>query len=410
MAALFVLMAGLSWRKWADIVVDFGTQLYVPWRICEGGVLYRDFHYLPGGPLSQYFNAWLFKMFGVSFRTLIFANLTIIAGMLVLVYRYFLAVTDRWTATTIGSAIVIGFAFANYGDCNYNYVTPYCHEVFHGLVLSILAVALLSSWVEQKRWWFVWGAGLCYGLVFLTKPEIFLALSAGVAAALVLVLNEGGQARFIAKSLPVFLSAAFIAPLGFFLYFLHVEGVSSSLRAMAFAWVPLLEKPVAHDAYYKWCLGLDDPYARLKQMLEQFFLLAVVVAFCAFFFKRKINSSRDKIIALGGSAALLVLASRLDWVSIASLPLICLTLCVLLWVHRKKLAAQGALAFPWVWSVFALVLLAKLGLFSAASGTMALFWPCRPRWVRFICCSGCCRCCWKNTGCNGWPFAAWPGG
>jgi hypothetical protein len=101
---VFVLAAVLSWRRWPDLLVDFGIQLYLPWRISEGEVLYRDVAYLTGGPLSQYFNALLFKIFGVSFRTLIFANLAIAAGMLLLIYRRFLAAADQLTATLIGLA------------------------------------------------------------------------------------------------------------------------------------------------------------------------------------------------------------------------------------------------------------------------------------------------------------------
>src|ERR1700690_472332 len=127
-AVVFALAAALSWRRWPDILVDFGIQLYLPWRISQGDVLYRNVMYLTGGPLSQYFNALLFKIFGVSFRTLIFANLTITAGMLVLVYRRFLMVADQLTATMIGLAIVLVFAFQHYVPVgNYNYVTPYCH-------------------------------------------------------------------------------------------------------------------------------------------------------------------------------------------------------------------------------------------------------------------------------------------
>src|ERR1700690_1423213 len=104
-AVVFVLAAALSWRRWPDVLVDFGIQLYLPWRISEGDVLYRDMMYLTGGPLSQYFNALLFKIFGVSFRTLIFANLAITAGVVVLVYRRFLAAADRVTAAMIFFAI-----------------------------------------------------------------------------------------------------------------------------------------------------------------------------------------------------------------------------------------------------------------------------------------------------------------
>jgi hypothetical protein len=59
-ALAFVLMAALSWRKWPDAIVDFGTRLYIPWRLLAGAVLYRDLYYFAGGPFSQYFNALLF--------------------------------------------------------------------------------------------------------------------------------------------------------------------------------------------------------------------------------------------------------------------------------------------------------------------------------------------------------------
>jgi hypothetical protein len=54
-----------TWRKWGDMLVDFGVQLYLPWRLSTGTVLYRDVAYLTGGPLSQYYHALLFQIFGV---------------------------------------------------------------------------------------------------------------------------------------------------------------------------------------------------------------------------------------------------------------------------------------------------------------------------------------------------------
>jgi hypothetical protein len=362
-AALFVLMAALSWRKWADPVVDFGMQLYVPWRLSVGDVLYRDVMYLPGGPFSQYFNAWLFKIFGVSFRTLIFANLTITAGMLVIIYRGFLAATDRWTATTIGAVIVIGFAFADYGDANYNYIAPYCHEAFHGLALSVLAISLLSSWIQKRRWPSIFGAGFCYGIVFLTKPEIFLALSAGVLAAFVLIFRNGSKFNFIAKSAVTFVAVALIPPLFFFFYFWRIENWQHSLRSTAFAWAPVLNHSFANDAYYKWCLGLDHPFANCLRMVTQFILIAAVTALYAAFFRQKIVSSLDRIIALTVSAFLLATVSGMDWAVDLFLPLTSLTSCILLWKNYKKRETQNRLVFPLIWSVFGLVLLAKLGFF-----------------------------------------------
>jgi hypothetical protein len=65
-----------SWGTWPDLLVDFGRELYVPWRITAGEVLYRELAYFHG-PLSPYFNALLFTVFGVSLRTLLLAFLAV---------------------------------------------------------------------------------------------------------------------------------------------------------------------------------------------------------------------------------------------------------------------------------------------------------------------------------------------
>src|SRR5271154_4198461 len=92
--ASFFFAVAISWRRWPDLLVDFGGQLYIPWRISNGAVLYRDLFYFAGGPFSQYFNALLFKIFGASFLTLIAANLIFVAATLFLIYRRFVAATD----------------------------------------------------------------------------------------------------------------------------------------------------------------------------------------------------------------------------------------------------------------------------------------------------------------------------
>src|SRR3954468_20925400 len=86
----FAIVAGLTWRKWPDVLIDFGLQLYLPWKISSGSILYRDVSYLTAGPLSQHYHALLFKAFGPSFTTLIISNLVIAFGMIILIYRNFL--------------------------------------------------------------------------------------------------------------------------------------------------------------------------------------------------------------------------------------------------------------------------------------------------------------------------------
>ena len=368
---VFALVTVLSWRRWPDVLVDFGMQLYLPWRISEGDVLYRDVMYLTGGPLSQYFNALLFKIFGVSFRTLIFANLAITAGMLVLVYRRFLAAADRLTATMICLGIVLVFAFQHSElNGNYNYVTPYCHEVFHGLVLSIVVVAWLSDWVEKRQVRFAVAAGFGSGLVFLTKPDVFLALAVCATAAFFIVCFSHRRAGFAAGSLGAFLLAGLIPLLAFFALFLRVEDWRASAQSVISAWVPLWHTSVVRDLYYQWCLGLNTPLLHLEKMAAYFIFIVVVTMIYAKAFRGDVESrfkwiKSPRIVLLLLVSPLLILAAVLSWMDCGrALPLLGLCTCVLLAMNYQKAATKPAAIFPLLWNVFGLVLLAKLGFFT----------------------------------------------
>src|SRR5580658_4217835 len=146
-------LVAMTWRKWPDMMLDFGLQLYMPWKISTGAVLYRDLAYMTGGPLSQCLDALLFRICGVSFLTLALANLALLALLLVLVYRCFYRAADQLTALMCGLAILLVFAFGDYSNFEvFTYVAPYCQEIYHGLILSIAAIALLAKWVvTQKR-------------------------------------------------------------------------------------------------------------------------------------------------------------------------------------------------------------------------------------------------------------------
>src|SRR3954462_15702519 len=85
-AGLIALFLNISWRKWPHPIIDFGRELYLPWRLSQGAVLYRDVDSFYG-PLTQYFNAGLFRLFGPSLMTLVYANIVIFIAIVVLLYR-----------------------------------------------------------------------------------------------------------------------------------------------------------------------------------------------------------------------------------------------------------------------------------------------------------------------------------
>jgi hypothetical protein len=366
-ALAFTAGAVLTWRRWPDLIIDFGPQLYMPWRISEGAVLYRDLFYLAGGPFSQYFHAALFNLFGPSFLAIIISNLAFAAAMLLVIYHQFFKASDVFTGVILSLAVAVVFAFAQYtGIGNNNYAAPYSHEMLHGLVLSVFVVALLARWLAFADSRAAMPAGLCAGLVLLTKPDIAVAVCLTTAAAFALAPGSKMPLPAIARSAGAFLAAIAIPIASFFLFFLQAAGGWESLRLEFYGWVPLVHGGVIKDPYYQWSLGLDTPFEHLRQIALHFLAAALIVLICAVAFRQAKNlpaSGRWLLNAttLGG---LLAAAAKFDWLGCgASLPLLCVVSVGLLLREFCGGARGQAVVFPLLWSVFALLLLAKQGVF-----------------------------------------------
>jgi hypothetical protein len=192
--ASLVLLAchflNISWRKWPDPQIDFGRELYIPWRLSLGDVLRRDIE-SPFGPLSQYFNAGLFALFGPSLMVLVSANLVVYGAILFSAY-WILRQGWRVVGAWAGSAIFVSvFSFSQFDIIgNYNYATPYAHEAKHGLLVCLVLSGVLLSFLCQPTLWKCALAGFLFGLSAVLKVEIILAGSAVAAATAILHWNQ----------------------------------------------------------------------------------------------------------------------------------------------------------------------------------------------------------------------------
>ena len=86
LAVLIVWSLYQGWGRWSDPQIDFGRELYVPWRLTQGDLLYQDIAYF-NGPLSPYFNAFVFKLMGVGYWKLVAANALVLVGFCMLLWR-----------------------------------------------------------------------------------------------------------------------------------------------------------------------------------------------------------------------------------------------------------------------------------------------------------------------------------
>jgi len=264
LAVLAVFFLNASWRKWPDPLVDFGRELYLPWRITQGGVLYRDMDHVYG-PFSSYFNSLVFRVGGVGMSSLIAANLVIYAAILGLLYFLVRAGWGRGVAFVSGAIFVGVFSFSHLlGTGNYNYMTPYAHETTHGMLVVLLLILALRSCLERSARWKLVLAGLLAGVTLLIKPEVILAAGALAGGAIWLSCRRHGG-RWLtwkrAGNAFCFLVGCVLPVTGAVLGFKQAAGLAwgNALRCANYAWISVfVNLNFKNDPLQKSLLGTDQ--------------------------------------------------------------------------------------------------------------------------------------------------------
>jgi hypothetical protein len=261
-------MLAWTWGTWPNVLVDFGRELYVPWRLAEGEVLYRDIAYF-NGPLSPYLNALWFRLFGVGLRTLVACNGLLLVGLVAMLYALLTRVSDRVGATAACLLFATVFAFSQIDAIgNDNYLTPYSHEATHGLLLSLAALLGFTRY-RVRPLASAATCGFALGLVWLTKAEIFAATGAALAVAFALTWwsERGGRGRALA-SLGVLVAAALCPPLLALALLGLAMPTGDALTGILGSWPSVFEPQLTGQYFYRATLGTLDVEANLRELLE----------------------------------------------------------------------------------------------------------------------------------------------
>jgi hypothetical protein len=377
---LVVAVAGAmivwTWMKWPDPLVDFGRELYVPWQITEGRVLYRDVAYF-NGPLSPHVNALVYKLLGVSLRSLVIANLAILAVIIAMVWRLWAIIADQLSALLATLALVTIFAFIQLGGIgNYNFVTPYSHELTHGIALSLGAMLCIAAYQRRQRSIFLAGAGLLLGFTFLTKAEVFLAAGIAVGLGVILALWSGrASAPRSAAALTQFAFSFLVAPLGALVMLWLTMPLPDALRGTLGSWWYVFDPDVTQMRFYRRIFGTLDGPNNVHHMVESVIWYAGVfgiVAAAALSLRREQLETRSgRAIAWLGSALLvggalysLQRLVRIDWSrAFGGISLVMLILVIGLLVRLGQTwrgRASPRLVMQLVVAMFAIVMLGKI--------------------------------------------------
>lgn len=283
-AMAFVVMFAWTYRTWPDPVVDFGREVYLPWRITEGEGLYRDLAHF-SGPVSPTFNAVLFKLFGTSLSTIFFANTLIFAGICALLYRFVSRCCDHLTAAvgTLGVITLCGFAKL-VTNGNFNFIAPYSHELTHAIALGLVAMTLVvESDGKPGRIRFA-AAGVALGIQFMTKPEVALATWAAVFIAIALRRGESSRGRLV--SVATLAGCAIVPPALATLLLAIGMPTKTAFAGVLGAWKHLGDDRITSLPFYKQVLGVDNVSRNLTMIVERLVMFAAPLAALALFARK----------------------------------------------------------------------------------------------------------------------------
>ena len=242
-----------GWGAWNDVLVDFGRELYVPWRLSEGEVLHRDLAYF-NGPLSPYWNALWFKLLGPSLRTLTLVN-AVLAGLVGWLLQRRIGRVGGPVAA--GAALLLFFPLFACGHFpgigNYNFLAPYSHELTHGVLLGLLTLGAALRVTESPTRGRALVSGLLLGLVLLTKAEVSVAVAGAVGF---LWLARGTWRGDALRPVLLFAGALLPGLLAWSLLALAMPA-GEAAEATLGTWAALLASEAAGGAYYATYMGTD---------------------------------------------------------------------------------------------------------------------------------------------------------
>ncbi len=368
-----VAMFVWSFGRWADPVVDFGRELYVPWQMIEGKRLYADLTYYYG-PVSPYLNSLWFRLFGVSYLSLVAGNMIVFTAILAALHSLLKAISSPFATTIALLVMVFVFSFSQYVDIgNYNFMSPYSHEVTHGLCLALVAIATLHRFSETLRLRWLGCSGFLLGLTFLTKHEMFVAALGALVVGLV-VLSRGDWLSGIgrARALAAFVVPALLPPLLAAAILSRQMEPAVAFRGVLGPYPFLMNAAVWANPFFAARSGMDHPMAGLAAVARWTLALGALLVFCLLLERVVVRHPGWRTGLLAGAyllsfGAFGFLVKQEAWNHVLMpLPFLLIGAVVVLgrrgWNRARAQSGGSRLLLGLVLSVFALLLLLKMPL------------------------------------------------
>ena len=337
-ALVYVVMLFASWRRWTTLIVDSGREMDLPFRILNGEMLYRDVHYIYP-PFSPYFNALLYRVFGVHLDTMVVSGIVFSILVVFLCYKIFRKLMPPVETAIATSFVVVLCAFKPAG----NLIFPYSFAALHAAVFGLATVLFTIRYAEHRKKLDLIIAGLFIGLATIAKQEF--AFAGAVTVTLYLIfLHRTKLGAFLVDLAYAAVPALAIAVPVFALLFVNIDRQVLINDCHLF----YTNIPESLLFYNRFRSGLDHPIASFVQMVGA---AAIGVAFTAviMYFSDRTGRLRPKLIwtfAVSAIIAGVILSlsfQQWDGSPLRAVPFFLLGAMFIEWRRRsRQIAPRGA--------------------------------------------------------------------
>jgi len=207
----FIYLLSVSWLRWGNLFVDTPRELWLPAELLKGRVLYRDLIY-PYGFFPPYFQAFLYKVFGVSILTQAGCGIALTLAMSAALYkiaRFFLA---ELLSGFIVAVFLFVFAFGYYLPSSgiFNFILPYSFAAVFFIVFVAWALYFFLRFVfsERRRELWAWAFFMALGLFCRIEFGIVIWLAFIFAWLVLISKNRRAMAATFLLCVPVLIAVA----------------------------------------------------------------------------------------------------------------------------------------------------------------------------------------------------------
>jgi hypothetical protein len=305
MSGCFLFLLNRTWLKWGDLIVDTFREFWIPMRLLEGSVLYRDVFY-EYGFLPPYFQALLFKLFGVHLHTLAGLGIVITlltAAALNLISRLFL---DRIVSALTVIVFFLAFAFGHYtSNNNFNFILPYSFASTLFLLFTLYALLFFLRFIKSGHcshlsvWMF------CMTAAMFCRVELPLLVWTGFFITGCFYAVKHADHRSLGLWLRLIAPVA--ASLAGYCLFVSSLDAWSGFRESVIGPALFLKD----DYFQKMVMGMDNPSASLRIIAQSALLTLVLfplLALCTAGISRVVKSPVSALLCLSAGLAGIALA------------------------------------------------------------------------------------------------------